>query len=88
MRNLQALQAKLGFDRESQKDLAKRAAEQRRTDMHRLAGEFEAAIGNIIETVASAATELEAAAGTLTHTAEIDPAALDRRRIRLGRGVH
>ncbi|QAU49317.1 methyl-accepting chemotaxis protein [Bradyrhizobium guangzhouense] len=70
LRALQALQAKLGFDRESQRDLEKRAAEQRRIDMHRMAGEFEAAVGNIIETVASASTELEAAAGTLTGTAE------------------
>ncbi|RXH11141.1 methyl-accepting chemotaxis protein [Bradyrhizobium guangzhouense] len=70
LRALQALQAKLGFDRESQRDLEKRAADQRRIDMHRMAGEFEAAVGNIIETVASASTELEAAAGTLTGTAE------------------
>ncbi|WP_262047867.1 methyl-accepting chemotaxis protein [Bradyrhizobium sp. Bra78] len=70
LRNLQALQAKLGFDREAQRDLEKRTAAQRRADMQRLAGEFEAAVGNIIETVASAATELEATAGTLTNTAE------------------
>jgi PAS domain S-box-containing protein len=70
LRNLQALQAKLGFDRESQKDMEKRAAIQRKADMHKLAGDFEAAVGEIIETVASAATELEAAAGTLTHSAE------------------
>lgn len=70
LRSLQALQAKLGFDRESQRDMEKKAAAQRRIDMHRLAGEFESAVGNIIETVASAATELEASAGTLTGTAE------------------
>ena len=70
LRNLQALQAKLGFDREAQRDMETRAAAQRQADMHRLAGEFEAAVGNIIETVASAATELEASAGTLTSTAE------------------
>ena len=46
------------------------AAEQRKADMHRLAGEFESAVGEIIETVSSASTELEAAAGTLTHTAD------------------
>ena len=45
-------------------------AEQRKADMHRLAGEFESAVGEIIETVSSASTELEAAAGTLTHTAD------------------
>lgn len=70
LRNLQAMQAKLSFDRVSQKDIERRAADQRRTDMHKLAGEFEAAVGNIIETVASASTELEVAASTLTHTAE------------------
>jgi aerotaxis receptor len=70
LRNLQALQAKLGFDREEKKDAEARAALQRKTDMHKLASEFEAAVGDIIETVASASTELEAAAGTLTHTAE------------------
>jgi methyl-accepting chemotaxis protein len=70
LRNLQALQAKLGFDRESQKDMEKRVAIQRKADMHKLAGDFEAAVGEIIETVASAATELEAAAGTLTTSAE------------------
>ncbi len=46
------------------------AAEQRKADMHRLAGEFESAVGEIIETVSSASTELEAAASTLTQTAE------------------
>jgi len=45
-------------------------ATQRTADMHKLAGDFESAVGHIIETVASAAIELEAAAGTLTHTAD------------------
>ncbi|MCW5701418.1 MAG: MCP four helix bundle domain-containing protein [Bradyrhizobium sp.] len=70
LRNLQALQAKLGFDRESQRDLERKSVLQRKADMHRIAGEFEAAVGNIIETVASASTELEAAAGTLTSAAD------------------
>lgn len=70
LRNIQALQAKLGFDRESKRDMEERVAMQRKADMHRLAGDFEAAVGEIIETVASASTELEAAAGTLTHTAD------------------
>jgi methyl-accepting chemotaxis protein len=38
--------------------------------MHRLAGAFETAIGEIIDTVSSASTELEASAGTLNATAE------------------
>lgn len=69
LRNLQALQAKLGFDREERKDTEARVVIQRKADMHKLAGEFERAVGEIIETVASASTELEAAAGTLTQTA-------------------
>ncbi len=48
----------------------KRAAEEKRAAMHKLAGDFQAAVGGIIETVSSASTELEAAANTLTHTAE------------------
>jgi methyl-accepting chemotaxis protein len=45
-------------------------AEQRKADMHRLADSFEAAVGEIVETVSSASTELEASARTLTSTAE------------------
>jgi methyl-accepting chemotaxis protein len=46
------------------------AAEQRKADMIRLANDFEGAVGEIVETVSSASTELEASAGTLTSTAE------------------
>jgi methyl-accepting chemotaxis protein len=46
------------------------AAEQRKADMVALADAFEKAVGDIVKTVSSASTELEAAAGTLTHTAE------------------
>ena len=46
------------------------AAQQRKADMVKLADDFEAAVGEIIETVSSASTELEASAGTLTSTAE------------------
>jgi methyl-accepting chemotaxis protein len=45
------------------------AAEQRTADMHRLADQFEAAIGEIVDTVSSASTELEASAHTLNATA-------------------
>ncbi|MGY8665652.1 HAMP domain-containing methyl-accepting chemotaxis protein [Bradyrhizobium sp. UFLA05-109] len=38
--------------------------------MDRIAREFEALIGNVVNTVSSASTELEASAGTLTRTAE------------------
>ena len=46
------------------------AAQQRKADMVRLADSFEAAVGEIVETVSSASTELEASAKTLTATAE------------------
>src|SRR6185295_12941568 len=46
------------------------AAEQRKADMIKLADEFEGAVGEIVETVSSASTELEASATTLTATAE------------------
>ena len=53
---------------------AKRAdierAARRKTDMAKLADEFEGAVGEIVETVSSAATELEASANTLTRSAE------------------
>jgi methyl-accepting chemotaxis protein len=48
----------------------KRIAEQRKADMFKLADDFESAVGEIVETVSSASTELEASAGTLTSTAE------------------
>jgi methyl-accepting chemotaxis protein len=46
------------------------AAQQRKVEMVRLADSFEAAVGEIVETVSSASTELEASARTLTATAE------------------
>lgn len=48
----------------------KQAHAQRRTEMRKLADEFEAAVGEIVRTVSSASTELEASAITLTRTAE------------------
>jgi methyl-accepting chemotaxis protein len=45
-------------------------ARQRKAEMQKLADGFEAAVGQIVETVSSASTELEASAGTLTTTAE------------------
>jgi methyl-accepting chemotaxis protein len=47
----------------------KLAAERLRADMIRMADDFEGAIGEIVETVSSAATELEASATSLTTTA-------------------
>ncbi|MCP3374612.1 methyl-accepting chemotaxis protein [Bradyrhizobium cajani] len=46
------------------------AAEQRKAEMRRLADSFEGAVGEIVGTVSSASTELEASATTLTSTAE------------------
>ena len=69
LRGIQATQAKLGFDREEQKDTEKRVAVQRRLDTQKLANDFEGAVGEIIKTVSSASTELEASARTLTTTA-------------------
>jgi len=53
-----------------QKEAETRAASQRRKDMLQLADGFEAAIGEIVETVSSASTELEASASSLTGTAD------------------
>jgi aerotaxis receptor len=69
LRNLQALQAKLGYDRAEKLEMERRATEQRSADMRRLAGDFESAVGEIIRTVASASVELEASAASLSQTA-------------------
>jgi methyl-accepting chemotaxis protein len=63
------VQAIVRFDREELKATEARSAVQRKSDMAKLANGFEGAVGEIIETVSSAATELEASAGTLTSTA-------------------
>ena len=57
-------QEKARQEAEAKAEQDRLAAEQRRADVHRLAGEFEAAVGEIVETVSSASTELEAAAST------------------------
>ena len=56
--------------RAEQQQAERIGAERRKQDMHRLADGFESAVGEIIETVSSASTELEASATTLTKTAE------------------
>ena len=53
-----------------QREAETRAAARRKADMNKMANDFEAAVGEIIETVSSASTQLEASAGTLTSTAE------------------
>ncbi len=52
------------------KAAAEREEAARKAAMHKLANEFDAADGGIVETVSSASTELEAAANTLTQTAD------------------
>ncbi|MEW6255252.1 MAG: HAMP domain-containing methyl-accepting chemotaxis protein [Pseudomonadota bacterium] len=47
-----------------------RAREERKRDMADLADRFDAAVGRIVDMVSSAATELQAAASTLAHSAE------------------
>jgi methyl-accepting chemotaxis protein len=53
-----------------QKELERRAAQQRKADMHRLADEFQKAVGSIVDTVSIASSQLESAAGALTKTAD------------------
>jgi methyl-accepting chemotaxis protein len=47
-----------------------RQAEQRKTDMNRLANQFESEVGEIITLVSTAAGQLESSAGTLSKTAD------------------
>ncbi|WP_164738556.1 methyl-accepting chemotaxis protein [Aquabacter cavernae] len=47
-----------------------RARDERKTEMAALADRFDAAVGQIVDMVSSAATELQAAASTLAHSAE------------------
>jgi methyl-accepting chemotaxis protein len=61
--------AKIRMEAE-QKEAEQNAVRVRKADMIKLANDFEGAVGEIIETVSSASTELEASAGTLTRTAE------------------
>ena len=56
--------------RAEQLEAEQRQAAQRKADMIELANAFEGAVGEIVETVSSAATELEASANTLTKAAE------------------
>jgi methyl-accepting chemotaxis protein len=53
-----------------QKEAEARAAAQRKTDMLKMADDFEAAVGLIIETVSTHSSQLESSAGVLTSTAE------------------
>ena len=61
--------ARQGLEAE-QKEAEGRAIARRRTDMCKMADDFEGAIGQIIDMVSSASTKLEASATTLTATAD------------------
>jgi methyl-accepting chemotaxis protein len=54
-----------------QKQAEQRAVAQRKADMLKLADQFQGAVGGIVDTVSTAANQLEATAGTLTSTAEV-----------------
>ncbi len=56
--------------RDERRDGEARATADRKAEMQRLADEFQAAVGHIVEAVSSASGELEVAAGTLTQTAD------------------
>lgn len=54
---------------QEQKASEQAEARRRKQEMDKLANEFEHAVGEIVDAVASASTELEASANTLTHSA-------------------
>ena len=56
--------------RGEQAEAEKNAQARRKADMHRLADQFETAVGEVVGTVSSAANELEASAGAMSKTAE------------------
>jgi methyl-accepting chemotaxis protein len=55
--------------RTEQTEAEKRATGEKRATLHTFANEFQTAVGNVVDLVSSASTELEAAAQTLTKTA-------------------
>jgi methyl-accepting chemotaxis protein len=56
--------------RSEQKEMERRAAEERRAAMVALADNFEAHVGGIVEAVSASATEMQSTAGSLTTTAQ------------------
>jgi methyl-accepting chemotaxis protein len=64
------LAEKARLEAEAKAEQDRIVAERRKRDMYKLADDFEGAVGEIIETVSSAATEMEASANSLTATAE------------------
>ncbi|MGN6411976.1 MAG: methyl-accepting chemotaxis protein [Nitrobacter sp.] len=70
LRNLQTVQTLIRFSREEVNSTQRRADIQRKADMMKIADSFEAAIGEIVQAVATSATELEASATTLASNAD------------------
>ncbi|MGJ4887354.1 methyl-accepting chemotaxis protein [Bradyrhizobium sp. HKCCYLRH3099] len=69
LRNLQTVQTMVRFNARELKEQEQRATVQRKQEMANLAESFEGAIGNIVETVSSASSELESSANSLSGTA-------------------
>lgn len=65
-----SLQEKARLEAEEKASREAVLAEERKAEMRRLADSFQQAVGGIVGTVSSAASQLEEAAGTLTKTAE------------------
>jgi methyl-accepting chemotaxis protein len=63
-------QQKAAAEAEAQREQEARLDAERKAEMHRLANSFEAAVGEIVHTVSTASTELEASANTLTMTSQ------------------
>jgi methyl-accepting chemotaxis protein len=55
---------------EQHEEQARATAAERKAEMHRLADQFQATVGGIVEAVSSAGTQLEAAAASLSETAD------------------
>jgi len=70
LRNLQTVQTLIRFSREEVNSTQRRADIQRKADMTKIADSFEAAIGEIVQAVATAANELEGSATTLASNAD------------------
>ena len=56
--------------RAEQQEVERLQAQRRKTDMNKLADQFESAVGQIIATVSAASTQLEASAGTLSKSSD------------------
>ena len=61
---------KARFEAEAKRTEEARLATERKAEMNKFADEFQVKVGNIVDAVSSASTELEAAARTLTRSAE------------------